>query len=273
MIDQDARDRIEKMFEYFPETLGVLKGVAEGADGLARAVTRIDDAPRVNPDDRWARLRRAAIRLMAGEASARDDFEALSISPPPNASTALIAEIWRLLSSAQVRNGEAGRALASLDEALRLEPACVDAIRARAFLLMEMGRDGEAKASFRRGLTINPRDSEMAHNLATILIREGELEQASEVCYAVTATGVADPNIAVNAVVTALQVGSMARFKRLIDVCLNQFPDNLRLTQAGYHMATECGDYAIALERADAATLRDPDIRFQNMRLSVPISA
>lgn len=70
------------------------------------------------------------------------------------------------------------RALALLDNALRLAPGRVHMIGHRANILLALGRLEEAESTLRRALAIAPKEGWLHHALAIVLRRQGRLETA-----------------------------------------------------------------------------------------------
>ncbi|OBK44363.1 tetratricopeptide repeat protein [Mycobacterium sp. 1081908.1] len=69
-------------------------------------------------------------------------------------------------------------ALLEVDEALRLDPASVDALILRGSILHDLRRMGESDAAYQQALTLDPGNAEALNNLAVNRLRRGGFQHA-----------------------------------------------------------------------------------------------
>ena len=88
------------------------------------------------------------------------------------------ARCWYRLALLQSRLGDHAAAVASLDQALRLEPTYAPAHARRGMWLLDRGRAADAEAAFRRVIEIDGSDSSGSIGLARVFLARGDNQQA-----------------------------------------------------------------------------------------------
>jgi len=76
-----------------------------------------------------------------------------------------------------IRKGEFQRALQKLDLALRDDPDQTGYINTRGYLLLEMRNDSAARATFERGLRLDPKNPEALLGLAQAQLNQNQISQ------------------------------------------------------------------------------------------------
>jgi len=221
--------------------------------------------------ERRAMLFRAIDLFLEDDARAHDELASLLDAPPEDAGPLELSEIWRMYSAAQSAKGDIGGALESLEKSLELAPGCVDALRRRAFIQMDIGRRTEAMSGYRDVLAINPLDAVVVHNLTAMLIEQGDSVGAMATCEAFLAAGGFSPNVAVNAAFLSVQLGWTNEIIDLVEASVISHPEDHQVMHAGYLAAIEVGNYPAALARALELRRRKPDQQFQWCRINLPI--
>jgi len=90
------------------------------------------------------------------------------------------AEAWFLLGVARHLLQKLSDALIALDQAVSLSPAHVQAMRAKAAVLSELGQLDAAIETCRQTLQMFPQDADLVTNLATVLEKNGQLTESLE---------------------------------------------------------------------------------------------
>lgn len=89
------------------------------------------------------------------------------------------ARIRTELASGYFEQGQNAVALDEIKQALAAEPAYAPALNLRGLVYMRLGEVGLAEDSFRRSLSIAPRDPDVAHNLGWLLCQQRRFNDAN----------------------------------------------------------------------------------------------
>jgi len=140
---------------------------------VAAACTRPASAPAARtPEPQKASL--------ANDASAPETRGQLALvrPPPPRCGPSALKALLRR-AAFELDRGEDERGLACADEALRLAPRLVAALRLRGEALTELGRLDEARLAFARALAVEPDDAEALRGAAELYVMRLPGERAT----------------------------------------------------------------------------------------------
>ncbi|HYS81869.1 MAG TPA: metallopeptidase family protein [Anaeromyxobacteraceae bacterium] len=104
---------------------------------------------------------------------------ALVRAPPPRCSARGRPKLLVQRAIFELERGEDERALACADEALRLAPRLVAALRLRGEALAELGRFDEARLAYARSLAVEPDDAETLRGAADLYVMQLPSERAT----------------------------------------------------------------------------------------------
>lgn len=104
-------------------------------------------------------------------------------------------EVQPLLSRAhqQLESGEFGDAIATCRRALDVQPDHPRVIYALATVLREAGRTDEAIEQYRAALAHEPRNPQLANDLGALLLSRGEIDEAERLLTLAVASGIRSP--------------------------------------------------------------------------------
>ncbi len=84
------------------------------------------------------------------------------------------------LGSLALARDQHERAVLSFGEAIKLDPACIEALHGLGITFLEQGRSGEAETCFREVLRLNPKNGLTLSALARLEAERGDLEQSCD---------------------------------------------------------------------------------------------
>lgn len=184
-MDGDLETALAEMNDaaaHAPDEAGVHMRLAEGFEHLEqteRALDHLERAIRLqDPEepDAWLGL----VRAHADGGRLQEAGRILHREVLPRWPDAAEAHYYQgFLTSLEVKGDEGSRrALESFERALELDPDDLDARYQLGVTLARLGRLEESEAALRAVITANPRFGAAYHELAGVLRRRGELEEA-----------------------------------------------------------------------------------------------
>jgi Flp pilus assembly protein TadD len=127
-------------------------------------------------------------------------------------------------------------------------------------LLLEAGKNAEAKAALEQALRLDPKSAAAKYALASILEKEGRSREADEWLLGALADGLGDGPLRVEEIAAAaLRQGDVPRSLRLLDGAVATLPENPRLRLMRGRIRIQTRDCGGALEDFDAARRVTPD--------------
>lgn len=84
------------------------------------------------------------------------------------------------LASGYFEQGQTNVALDELKQSLAIDPGFADAYNLRGLVYMRLNDNPLAEDSFRRALTLNPRDADVAHNYGWFLCQQSRYRESSQ---------------------------------------------------------------------------------------------
>lgn len=215
-----------------------------------QAVIRLDKALQLEPENGEGHLLRAQLLVLP-------DGDAAEAKKSLDKAMELFADNPREKSRCQVvaaglAEDDAGR-LAALDEALKLNPENIEALRARGLLHLVAERTAEALADFQRLSEIAPDDRMAQQAIAEVLTNTGKLDEAlAAISKAIDASPEVSGNYLIRARVHLMQEKKDEALADL-DKAVELDPSEIQglLMRAEVHMDSEAFDKArMDVERA-----------------------
>ena len=126
-------------------------------------------------------------------------------------------------------------------------------------LLMDGGRNAEAKAAFEQALRLDPKNAAAKYALASLLEKEGRSQDADGLLLAALADGLGEgPERVEEIAVAAWRMGDVPRALRLLDGVVKTRPDDPRFRMTRGRVRIQNRDCAGAFEDFDAARRAAP---------------
>lgn len=157
------------------------------------------------------------------------------------------------LARAREKSGDLKKAIAALDEALKLEPGDPDLLAQRGALHSRAGNSKRATDDLNAALAKRPNDIVALRDLAAIHVRAGDTAAALKLLTRAIGTRPRSiPNLLARANVLAL-LGKTAEARRDLDVAVAEAPDNPEALVRRAALGRTAGDLESAMADADAA--------------------
>src|SRR5207253_1443258 len=129
----------------------------------------------------WAGLAGALLLALGGCAStpSGDSSAAADIVTPSDESDARRRARIRLeLASGYFEQGKTEVALDEVKQVIAIDPSFPEGYDLRGLIYMRLGDNRQAEDSFRRAISLNPRDANVHHNLGWLLCQQGRYVDA-----------------------------------------------------------------------------------------------
>ncbi len=128
-------------------------------------------------------------------------------------------------------------------------------------LLLEGGKNAEAKAAFEQALRLDPKNAAAKYALASLLEKEGRSREADDLLLAALADGLGEgPERVEEIAIAAWRMGDVPRALRLLDAAVKTRPDEPRYRMTRGRVRIQNRDCQGALEDFDAARQAAPGL-------------
>lgn len=241
----------------------VLRGKAYAALGkMAEATSSFSDARALDPASATPLVAEVPVLLAAGERDAARDAANRAVELAPSDPAAFNAR-----ASVAHAEGVLGEALKDYEHAIALQPDYVDARVARGGILIDLGRDAEARTDLEALANGAPTEPRVSYLLALLASRRGDSQ--AEALYLEEVARLVDvlPAEWIGGQEQILMVGALAHHagrqyetaRRYLDVLVVRFPRNLGARKLLGAVYVDSADYPQAISLLENVLRAQPD--------------
>lgn len=240
-----------------------LRGVAYAALGkMADAERSFAEARAIDPNSALPLTAEVPALLGAGRMDLARSRALKAVQLAPGDANALNA-----LASVAHASGDLASALKDYERAIALSPGFVDARIARAGLLVDLGRDSEARTDLEEIAKKGPVEPRVAYLQALLASRRGDAQQATKHLKEAALLVDALPAEWIAGHEQLLMVGALAhhaghqyeKARKYLDVLIGRYPHNFGAHKLLAAIYVETGDHARATRMLEKILLAQPE--------------